>query len=226
MVCHFFVFFAVAENFGLCFSVLFCYSLVLFFCQVAENFRLRFFVFGSCLFCQFAKFFRLCFFSVSLFSQVVFFFLFLFSFSGSVFLCQVVVFWFSSLSQAVVLVLFFVLCPLLLSCVLCLCQVVKILKLWFCGVLFFLAFLRLLCFVLFWLKCSGYGLWACSSCLWLYRAVEIFRLWLLVLFCFLSYFFSQVVVVGLAVVKIFRLWFWGLILCVFCQAVVFGFLSG
>ena len=32
-------------------------------------------------------------------------------------------------------------------------------------------------------------------------------------------------VVGLAVVKIFRLWFWGLILCVFCQAVVFGFLS-
>ena len=29
-------------------------------------------------------------------------------------------------------------------------------------------------------------------------------------------------VVGSAVVKIFRLWFWGLILCVFCQAVVFG----
>lgn len=60
---------------------------------------------------------------------------------------------------------------------------------------------------MFWLKCSGYGLWACSSCLWLYRAVEIFRLWFLVLFCFPSYFFlSQVVVVGSAVVKIFRLW--------------------
>ena len=47
----------------------------------------------------------------------------------------------------------------------------------------------------------------------------------LILFSVL-FFLSQVVVVGSAVVKIFRLWFWGLILCVFCQAVVFGFLSG
>lgn len=43
VVCHFFVFLAVAENFRLHFSVLFCLSLVLFFCQVAKNFRLRFF---------------------------------------------------------------------------------------------------------------------------------------------------------------------------------------
>lgn len=49
--------------------------------------------------------------------------------------------------------------------------------------------------------------------------------WFYFVFC-LILFLSQVVVVGLAVVKIFRLWFWGLILCVFCQAVVFGFLSG
>lgn len=54
-----------------------------------------------------------------------------------------------------------------------------------------------------WLKFSGYGCW------------------FYFVFC-LILFLSQVAVVGLAVVEIFRLWFWGLILCVFCQAVVFG----
>ena len=145
-------FLAVAEISGCVFSVLFCLSLVLFFCQVAKNFRLCFFVrllnfSGSGFFCFF------------LLSQVVSFFsVFFFSFSVCGFLCQAVVlfFLFSSFFQAVVLVLFFVLCPLLLSgcvllsCAFCLCQVVKFLGLWSCGVLFFLLFSG--CNVLF---CSG-----------------------------------------------------------------------
>lgn len=134
MVCHFFVFFAVAENFRLCFSVLFCLSLVLFFCQVVKNFRLRFLFLGL-LFCQVAKFFRLCFSFLFLFFQVVFFFLFLFSFSGSVFLCQAV-------AEIFMLYSF-------VFCVLCSCQ-----AMFFCLVPF--VFVRLCSFVR-WLKFSSCG---------------------------------------------------------------------
>ena len=126
-----------------------------------------------------------------------------------------------------------------LSCVLCSCKAmfsclvsfvfVRRLKFSSCGlaVFFFLAFLRLLCFVLFWLKCSGYGLWACSFCLWLYCAVGIFRLWLLVLFCFLSYFFFlRLWLLVLLWLKFSGYGFGVLFFVFFCQAVVFGFLSG
>lgn len=171
MVCHFFVFFAVAENFRLCFSVLFCLSLVLFFCQVAKNFRLRFFVFGSCSFVRLLNFSGSGFFCFFLLSQVVSFFsvsfLFLslwFSFFLVLFSQAVVFFvrlWFyfflfSSLFRLWFWFCFLVLCPLLLSgcvllsCAFCLCQVVKFLGLWSCGVLFFLLFSG--CNVLF---CSG-----------------------------------------------------------------------
>lgn len=168
------------------------------------------FCFWVLLFCQVAKFFRLWFFSVSFFFlRLCLSFLFLFFFSvcgflffgsllsGCGFLCQAVVLFFCSL--------LFSGCgfgSVFLSCVLCSCQAV-----FSCLVPF--VFVR-------WLNFLGCGLAVfCFSCfsqvvmfcfvlaemlrLWslglfflflLYRVVEIFRLWLLVLFCFLSYSFS------------------------------------
>ena len=159
-------FLAVAEISGCVFSVLFCLSLVLFFCQVAKNFRLCFFVrllnfSGSGFFCFF------------LLSQVVSFFSVFFSLSQSV--VFFVRLWFYFFCSLLFFRLWFWFC--FLSCVLCSCQAV-----FSCLVPF--VFVR-------WLNFLGCGLAVfCFSCfsqvvMFCFVLAEMLRLWSLGLF-FLS----------------------------------------